>query len=80
MPVLEVTVRLRPGKVYADKQGWERGIIIRRRENPMDRDFKVGDKYTWTQWSTGKKYDCIILEVDSNVLTLQFPNGGIKKV
>ncbi len=46
----------------------------------MDRDFKVGDKYTWTQWSTGKKYDCIILEVDSNVLTLQFPNGGIKKV
>ena len=37
MPVLEVTVRLRPGKVYADKQEWERGIIIRRRENPMDR-------------------------------------------
>ena len=36
MPVLEVTVRLRPGKVYADKQGWERGIIIRRRENPME--------------------------------------------
>ena len=46
----------------------------------MDRDYKVGDKYTWKQWSTGKDFECTILEVDSNVLTLQFPNGGIKKV
>ncbi len=46
----------------------------------MNRNFHVGDNYTWTQWSTGNKYKCTILEVDSNVLTLQFPNGGIKKV